>query len=89
MFRLSNEGARSQFEYFLEEFIYPVLVQCAQKGDRECHIVILTVDDVIDWDEEYPPQMGEEKSESKILLLCLCIIDCFFKRSFNVMVLFN
>lgn len=64
--RLSNEGARSQFEYFLEEFIYPVLVQCAQKGDRECHIVILTNDDVIDWDEEYPPQMGEEKSESKL-----------------------
>jgi len=60
---LSNEGARSQFEFFLEEFIYPVLVQCAQKGDRECHIVILMFDDVIDWDEEYPPQMGEEKSE--------------------------
>jgi hypothetical protein len=28
--RLSNEGARHQFEYFLEEFIFPVLVQCAQ-----------------------------------------------------------
>jgi len=22
-------------------------------------------DDVVDWDEEYPPQMGEEYSQSK------------------------
>jgi hypothetical protein len=35
-----------------------------QKGDRESHIVILCDDDVIDWDEEYPPQMGEEQSQS-------------------------
>ena len=31
-----------------------------QRGDRECHIVILCEDDVVDWDDEYPPQMGEE-----------------------------
>lgn len=36
-----------------------------QKGDRECHIVILTDDDVVDWDEEYPPSMGEEYTHSK------------------------
>ena len=35
------------------------------KGDRECHIVILTDDDVVDWDEEYPPSMGEEYTHSK------------------------
>lgn len=36
-----------------------------QRGDRECHIVVLTDEDVVDWDEEYPPQMGEEYSQSK------------------------
>jgi BTB/POZ domain-containing protein 10 len=36
-----------------------------QRGDRECHIVVLTEDDVLEWDEEYPPQMGEEYTESK------------------------
>ncbi|KAJ0029520.1 hypothetical protein NQD34_004517 [Periophthalmus magnuspinnatus] len=29
----------------------------------ECHVVVLTDDDVVDWDEEYPPQMGEEYSQ--------------------------
>uniref|UniRef100_A0A1B0GEQ7 BTB domain-containing protein n=1 Tax=Glossina morsitans morsitans TaxID=37546 RepID=A0A1B0GEQ7_GLOMM len=57
---LSNEGARQQFELFLEEFILPVMVTSAQKGDRECHVVVLLDDDVVDWDEEFPPQMGEE-----------------------------
>jgi BTB/POZ domain-containing protein 10 len=41
------------------------MVACAQHGDRECHIVILCEEDVVDWDEEYPPQMGEEYSQSK------------------------
>lgn len=31
-----------------------------QHGDRECHIVILTDEDVVDWDGDYPPQMGDE-----------------------------
>lgn len=38
---LSNEGARNEFEAFLEELILPLLVKSAQKGDRECHIVVL------------------------------------------------
>lgn len=57
---LSNDGAKNQFQYFVEEYILPVMVSSAKKGDRECHIVILTDDDVVDWDEEYPPSMGEE-----------------------------
>lgn len=57
---LSNEGARQQFEIFLEDFILPVMVTAAQRGDRECHVVVLLDDDVVDWDEEFPPQMGEE-----------------------------
>ncbi len=63
---LSNEGARGQFESFLEELILPVMVNSAQRGDRECHLVVLLDDDVVDWDEEYPPQMGEEYAQSMI-----------------------
>jgi len=61
---LSNDGARSQFESFLEELILPVMVNSAQRGDRECHLVVLLDDDVVDWDEEYPPQMGEEYAQT-------------------------
>ncbi|KAK9877155.1 hypothetical protein WA026_016898 [Henosepilachna vigintioctopunctata] len=61
---LSNEGARCQFEEFLELLILPLMVISAQKGDRECHIVVLLDDDTVDWDEKYPPQMGEEYSQT-------------------------
>ncbi|OXU18260.1 BTB/POZ domain-containing protein 10 isoform X1 [Nasonia vitripennis] len=61
---LSNEGARCQFEVFLEDLILPLMVNSARRGDRECHIVVLLDDDVVDWDEEYPPQMGEEYSQT-------------------------
>jgi hypothetical protein len=57
---LSNQGAQQQMSMFLEEKLLPHMVACSQSGDRECHIVILTDDDIIDWDEENPPLMGEE-----------------------------
>ncbi|KAL8620939.1 BTB/POZ domain-containing protein 10 [Nucella lapillus] len=60
---LSNDGAKRQFEEYLEELILPLMVKSANRGDRECHIVVLTDDDVLEWDEEYPPQMGEEFTE--------------------------
>lgn len=60
---LSNEGARQQFQLFLEQMILPQMCLCAQHGDRECHIVVLCEDDVVDWDEEYPPQMGEDNPQ--------------------------
>ena len=41
------------------------MVNSARRGDRECHIVVLLEDDIVDWDEEYPPQMGEEYSQSE------------------------
>ncbi|KAG9330609.1 hypothetical protein JZ751_023702 [Albula glossodonta] len=63
MHELSNDGARRQFEFYLEEMVLPLMVASAQGGERECHIVVLTDDDVVDWDEEYPPQMGEEYSQ--------------------------
>jgi len=61
---LSNEGARDQFEKFLESLILPEMVACASQGDRECHIVILIEEDTIDWDGDYPPPMGEEYSQT-------------------------
>ncbi|XP_062326568.1 BTB/POZ domain-containing protein 10 isoform X2 [Osmerus eperlanus] len=63
MHELSNDGARRQFEFYLEEMVLPLMVASAQSGERECHVVVLTDDDVVDWDEEYPPQMGEEYSQ--------------------------
>ncbi|XP_046897428.1 BTB/POZ domain-containing protein 10 isoform X1 [Hypomesus transpacificus] len=63
MHELSNDGARRQFEFYLEEMVVPLMVASAQSGERECHVVVLTDDDVVDWDEEYPPQMGEEYSQ--------------------------
>jgi BTB/POZ domain-containing protein 10 len=60
---LSNDGARQQFNAFLDELILPQMVASAQHGDRECHIVILADEDIVDWDEEYPPQMGDEYAQ--------------------------
>lgn len=39
---LSNEGAREQFEVFLESLILPLMVASAERGDRECHVVVLS-----------------------------------------------
>ncbi|RWS26232.1 BTB/POZ domain-containing protein 10-like protein [Leptotrombidium deliense] len=60
---LSNDGARKRFEEFLADLILPVMYSSAQRGDRECHIVNLLDDDVVDWDQEYPPSTGEEYSQ--------------------------
>lgn len=72
---LSNEGARQQFEVFLEDHILPLMVLAAQRGDRECHIVILLDDDTVEWDDDYPPQMGEEYSQT----ICSTAMYRFFK----------
>ncbi|UJR09019.1 hypothetical protein I4U23_013268 [Adineta vaga] len=64
---LSNDGAKKQFEIFLEKNIYPVLVESAQRGDRECQIVILCDDDLIEWDDDYPPQLGQEEDKAQII----------------------
>lgn len=62
---LSNDGAHKQFDLYLEELILPIMVRCAKKGERECHIVVLTDEDSVDWDEDHPPPMGEEYSQSR------------------------
>ncbi|KAG8564766.1 hypothetical protein GDO81_016590 [Engystomops pustulosus] len=79
MHELSNDGARRQFEFYLEEMILPLMVASAQSGERECHIVVLTDDDVVDWDEEYPPQMGEEYSQSMYNVIYSTKLYRFFK----------
>lgn len=60
---LSNEGAKQQFDYYLDKLIFPVLLEETNKGERECHIVVLCEDDIIEWDHEFPPQMGEQYSQ--------------------------
>uniref|UniRef100_A0A8C8RGX6 Potassium channel tetramerization domain containing 20 n=1 Tax=Pelusios castaneus TaxID=367368 RepID=A0A8C8RGX6_9SAUR len=60
---LSNDGAHKQFANYLEELILPIMVGSAKKGERECHIVVLTDEDTVDWDEDHPPPMGEEYSQ--------------------------
>lgn len=59
---LSNEGARMQFSSYLEDLILPQFVISAERGDRECHIVVLMDEDIVDWDDEYPPQISEGES---------------------------
>lgn len=63
MHELSNIGAKTQFAIYLEESILPEMVIAARRGSRECHIVILADDDVVDWDADFPPPMGEEFSQ--------------------------
>ncbi|XP_043572229.1 BTB/POZ domain-containing protein KCTD20-like [Chiloscyllium plagiosum] len=60
---LSNDGARKQFERNLEELVFPLMVSSARKGERECHVVVLAHEDTVDWDQQHPPQMGEEYSQ--------------------------
>ena len=64
----------------LMNVIYHVL----QHGDRECHIVILADEDVVDWDEQYPPQMGDEYAQGKKIyaVVCLLFILCFSAKAF-------
>ena len=35
---LSNDGARDQFDCFLESILLKTMITCARKGMRECHI---------------------------------------------------
>lgn len=60
---LSNDGAKQQFNTFLQEVILPKMLQSTNHGDRECHIVVLLEDDFVDWDDDYPPPMGEEMTQ--------------------------
>ena len=60
---LSSNGAQSQFERFLDETIVPAMARSAQIGDRECHIVVLCDGETVEWDDELPPQLGEQYAQ--------------------------
>ena len=66
---MSNDGAYRIFEKFLDEQIVPQFMKCARMGERECHIVILTDDEQVHWDDEYPPQMPEAEISSHSMLV--------------------
>lgn len=57
---LSNEGAREQFNEFLNKLILPKLVEAAEHGERECHIVVLLDDDTVEWDDKFPPLVWDD-----------------------------
>eukprot|EP00730_Choanoeca_flexa_P016342 TRINITY_DN7694_c0_g1_i3.p1 TRINITY_DN7694_c0_g1~~TRINITY_DN7694_c0_g1_i3.p1 ORF type:complete len:437 (+),score=68.85 TRINITY_DN7694_c0_g1_i3:105-1415(+) len=57
---LSNAGARRQFQSFLQRSLVPAMARCADLGERQCHIVVLAESDTVEWDEEMPPQLGEQ-----------------------------
>ncbi|EDQ92852.1 uncharacterized protein MONBRDRAFT_13315 [Monosiga brevicollis MX1] len=57
---LSNEGARKQFEMFLRLALMPAMARCADLGERQCHVVILADSDTVEWDDDLPPQLGEQ-----------------------------
>lgn len=53
---LSNQGAEHQFDIFLEDVLTPAMARSANLGERECHIVCLSNEDLVEWDDELPPQ---------------------------------
>ena len=57
-------------------YLMNVLRYVLQHGDRECHIVILADEDVVDWDEQYPPQMGDEYAQGKKISVLYPIFKC-------------
>ena len=67
---LSNDGARVQFDLFLRQVILPKMLQSTNNGDRECHIIVLMDDDVVECDDDYPPPMGEEFTQG------ICHYEC-------------
>jgi len=61
--QLSNEGAESQFSSFLEDVLVPAMALSASLGERECHIVCLSNEDTVDWDDDLPPRLGEQYAQ--------------------------
>ena len=47
-----------------------------QKGERECHIIVLMDDDTIEWDTEHPPYTGEENIQRELVCVRVCVSVC-------------
>ena len=50
--------------YTYTNLVHSNYIVLLQKGERECHLVVLLEEDVIEWDEENPPNMGEDQIQS-------------------------
>jgi len=61
--QLSNQGAEKQFDLFLEDVLTPAMARSASLGERECHIVCLSNEDLVEWDDELPPRLGEQYAQ--------------------------
>ena len=57
--------------------------------------MVLTDDDVVDWDGDYPPHLGDECPQGVLLLLfllglgCCCLCFSFFVVIFIVVISFS
>jgi BTB/POZ domain-containing protein 10 len=71
---LSNQGAKQQFHSFLQRSLVPAMARCADLGERQCHIVVLSENDTVEWDEEMPPQLGEQYAKGRKAAVLLVII---------------
>eukprot|EP00056_Hartaetosiga_gracilis_P008181 m.116893 g.116893 ORF g.116893 m.116893 type:complete len:439 (+) comp12864_c2_seq1:711-2027(+) len=60
---LSNQGAKGQFEMFLSQYLLPSMAKFAEVGDRKCHVVVLSDEQTVEWDDEIPPKHGEQFSK--------------------------
>lgn len=61
--QLSNQGAQTQFRRFTEDLLIPAMARSAELGERECHVVLLCSDDVVEWDDDMPPRLGEQYAQ--------------------------
>lgn len=70
---LSNRGAKTQFEVFLDEALLPAMARCAQLGARECHVVVLSSEDTVEWDDDLPPALGEQFAQGAWMRAYVCV----------------
>ena len=68
---LSSDGDWVPFDLFLRPAILRKMLQSTNYGDRECHIVIVLMDDeVVESDDDYPLLVGEEFTQRICLSRC-------------------
>lgn len=70
---LSNEGGMRQFEVFLQRSLIPCMAKFAEMGERQCHIVVLADYDTVEWDDDFPPQLGEQFARGLLSLFSLLL----------------
>jgi hypothetical protein len=51
--------------FFFFFFFFFFSLSSTQLGERECHIVVLSDNETVEWDDDLPPQLGEQYAQSK------------------------